>query len=166
MNLDPILNAPLEIQIHMLFALPALIFTPIAMFRTRRDGLHKLTGYLGVIGMIGLAVSGLFIESGMALVWHFGPIHLLSALTLHGVGEGLYYIWKRDLKAHRQAMQGLFFGAVGLATSFTFLPGRTMNRVLFGEPSDLGWVIVAVAVIAVTAFRARWFRKPLSEAMR
>ena len=113
-------------------------------------------GYLAVLGMLGLAVTGLMIPSDLAVIGWFGPIHIFSIFTFWGVGEGLWYIWQRNIAAHRKAMQGVFFGAVGLAGVMTFLPGRTMNRVLFGEATWLGWVFCAVGAALVIWVWLRW----------
>jgi uncharacterized membrane protein len=34
---------------------------------------------------------------------------------------------------HRRAMLGLFFGALVMAGIFTFMPGRIMHAVVFGD---------------------------------
>lgn len=146
MTLDPILNAPTNIQFHIVFAIVAMALGPFALFRNRRDHLHKIIGYVWVLAMLGLAISGLTIRSEIAVIAWFGPIHLFSVFTLWGVSEGLYYIRKGEVQKHREAMQSLWFGAMGLAGLFTFLPGRTMNRALFGEPSNLGWAVIALGL--------------------
>lgn len=149
MTLDPILNAPLVIQLHILSALPALFLGPFALFRSRRDTWHKVLGYSWVLCMISVAVTGLMIPSDIAIVAWFGPIHLFSVFTLWGVAEGLYYIKRGNIQKHIASMQSVWFGAMALASLFTFLPGRRLNRSIFGEPSNWGYVIIAVGLVGV-----------------
>ena len=144
MTLEPIFTAPAEIRIHVIFAIVALLAGPLALFRKRRDRVHKLSGFTWVIGITGLAVSGLFISSEITVIGHFGPIHLLCGLALWGVGDGLYSVWKGDIMRHRTAMRSVWFGAMGLAGLLTLLPGRLINRMIFGEPSDLGYLGIAI----------------------
>lgn len=149
MNLEPMLEAPAIIQIHVLFALPALVVGPFALFRAKRDLIHKCLGYFWMVAMLGVAISGLFIPSDIALIGWLGPIHLFSFFTLWGVSEGLYYIKKGKVQKHREAMQSVWFGAMGLAGLFTLLPGRRMNIAIFGEPSDYGFVAIGIGLIVL-----------------
>ena len=45
MSFDPLLTAPFQIQLHVGFAVIAIVLGPIALFRTRRDRIHRITGY-------------------------------------------------------------------------------------------------------------------------
>ncbi len=156
MTLDPILDAPLSVQIHLVFALPALLVGPFALFRQRRDRLHKALGYVFVLTLFGLAVSGLFIRSGAPVVLHFGPIHLLSLFTLHGLAGGLWAIRKGDIAAHRETMRSLWFGAMGLAGLFTLVPGRTMHAVLIEPLGWPAWPLIGAGVVALAVIWRRW----------
>ncbi len=157
MTLDPIYTASLAIQLHVAAALPALVIGPVVVFRPNRDRIHKILGYVWIAAMLGLAVSGLFIESDIALVGHFGPIHLLSLFTLWGVVEGLGHAIRRNIPAHRATMQNLWFGAMGLAGLMTLLPGRRMNEVLFSGDEHLGWIAIAVGLMGLILL---WRRTP------
>ena len=89
MTLDPLMAAPLVVQLHVGFAAVAICVGPFALFRTRRDRLHKVLGYIWVVGIVGLSLTGLWIESAMPVLGPFGPIHPLSLLALWGVAHGL-----------------------------------------------------------------------------
>lgn len=158
MTLDPLLTAPLAVQLHVAIALVALPVGPIVLFRTRRDRMHKGLGYLWVAAMVGLALSGLWIESEFPVLGRFGPIHLLSFFALFGLGQGLWRIWQRDVAGHRAAMQSVWFGAMGLAGLFTLLPGRLMNRMLFADTPDAGLWALAIG-IAVLIPGWLWWRR-------
>lgn len=149
MTLDPILFAPLVIQLHVAAALPALVLGPFALFRNRRDRWHRRLGYAWVISMLALAVSGLFIPAGFAFVGPFGPIHLFSLLAIWGVLDGVRLIRRGDLQGHRIAMQSVWFGAVGITGLLTLVPGRAMNRVLFGETPQTAYLVIGLGLVAL-----------------
>lgn len=148
MNFDPILSAPFEVQLHIAAALIALSVGPIALYRMRRDRVHKFVGYVWVTAMTVLAVSGLFIEAVvLPLVGPFGPIHLFSIWALASLWLAMAAIFKRDVARHRAIMAALYWQAIGITGILALLPGRRMNAVLFGEAEWVGlWVISAVAV--------------------
>lgn len=147
MTLDPILNAPFEIFIHIVFAVLAIVIGPFALFRDKRDQMHRALGYAWVVAMAGLAVSGLFIKGSFAIIGPFGPIHALSLFALWGLAQGVYFARQGDIRSHQAVMKSVWYGAIGITGLLTLLPGRTMNRVLFGEPSDKGFVVIAIGLV-------------------
>lgn len=149
MTLTPILTASPLIQAHILAALPALLLGPLALFRTRRDRAHKVLGYVWVVSMAALAVTGLFIPSRIPLVLHMGPIHALSFLTLWSLWRAMRAIWRGDIAAHRRTMQQLWFAAIGVTGLFTLAPGRVMHRAVFGAVEPAGWLVIAIGLAAL-----------------
>ncbi len=157
MTLTPILSAPPIIQLHIAAALPALVLGPIALFRARRDRLHRLAGYAWAVAMLVLAGTGLFIRGGFAVVGGFGPIHLLSLITIWWVIAGIGHARRGDIAAHRATMQGLWFGAMGLAGLFTLMPGRVMNHALLGGAPAAGYGAVGAGLVLLAVL---WRRRP------
>lgn len=150
MSLSPLLEASPIIQAHVAAALPAAIFGPVAMFRRRKDRWHKLSGYVGLCALALLAATGLFIPShGLRLVGMFGPIHVLSVLTLFAIGHALHAARAGRIEAHKLAMRQVWFGALGFAGIFTLVPGRIMNRVLFGADGGSGWTAIAIGLLGL-----------------
>ena len=149
MTLDPILSAPFEIRLHLAFAALALVFGPVALFRGRRDLVHRVTGYVGAVGMVGLAVTGLFIESDFPVIGHFGPIHLFSVYALFSLTKAIHHARQGNHVAHAGWMRGLWFAGLGITGLLTLLPGRVLNRALFGEPDMAGVAVMAVGVLAL-----------------
>ena len=149
MQFDALAMAPLAVQIHVAAALPALVLGPVAIWRRRRDRLHRLAGRAWVIAMAVLAGSSFFITEAR----QFGPfsvIHILSVLTFCGLWQGLRAIRKGDILAHQRAMRGLYMQALILAGVFTFLPGRRMNALLFSQSPQVGfWVMMAIGLCAL-----------------
>ena len=149
-TLAPLMDAAPVVQIHAVSALLALVLGPVALFRRRRDRGHRVVGYTWIAAMAVTALSSFWIN-GMALIGPFGPIHLLSVLTLVTLTLGLRAARQRRIAAHRQMMQALYLWALGVAGLFTLLPGRVMHRVVFGADSPLGFAVLALAVLGALA---------------
>lgn len=156
-NPEPLLSATPIIQAHVATALPALLLGPVALFRRRRDRLHKITGYAWVVSMLALALTGLFIPShSLALIGPFGPIHLLSFLTLWSVLSGVAHARAGRITAHQTAMRVTWFAALGLAGLFTLAPGRIMNEMLIGARPEAG---PALIVAGLALLGILWWRR-------
>lgn len=151
MTFDPILSAPLAVQIHLSVAIVAMLLGPVAIYRQRRDVVHKAVGRVWVLAMAVLAISGFFIPAQvLPMIGAFGPIHLLSVWTLISLVRGIRAILRRDVARHRAAMRGLYWQALGIVGLFTLLPGRRLNEVLFGETDWIGlWLVGAVGLGAL-----------------
>ncbi|MEP1537350.1 MAG: DUF2306 domain-containing protein [Paracoccaceae bacterium] len=158
MDTAPFLELPLYIQLHAASATLAILIGPIAIYRKRRDRLHKSAGYLWVLSMLTVAITGLFIPSfGLAVVGHLGPIHLFVALTIVSLWQGMHAIFRGNITAHRAALSGLYWQGLILAGLFNFIPGRMTNRSLFPENPELGYVVMALGGALIVWIR---FIKP------
>ena len=148
MTLTPFLDAPLIVQIHAGFAVPALLLGPLALFARTGWRLHRIAGYAWLTAMTGLAVSGLLIPAhDWALIGPVGPIHLVALWTLWGLAGALRLARRGQIAAHRREMKSIWFGAMGVAGLLTLLPGRTINRMVFGAPSEAGYLLIAVGLV-------------------
>lgn len=146
MSPDPVLTAPAIIQFHIAVALIALVLGPVALWRNRRDRLHKIIGYIWVTAMTAVAVSAFLIPSHFSSVG-LGPIHLLAAYALVGLWVAMAAIFRGDIKTHRETMMNLYVRGIALAGAFNFLPGRSVQRALIPEAEVLGYAIIAAALI-------------------
>jgi uncharacterized membrane protein len=145
MNFAPFLELPLIIQAHASSALLAVFLGPFAILRRRRDRLHKISGYVWVVAMLSVAVTSLFIPSfGVAVIGHFGPIHLFAVLTLVSLWQGMRAIFRGDITGHRAWLSGLYWQGLLVAGLVNFLPGRAVNRMLFSDMPDAGFVVIGV----------------------
>lgn len=152
MSLDPILSAPLAIQIHAASATAAMLLGALILFRRKGTPLHKLMGRVWVGLMLIVATSAIFINE-IRLIGPFSPIHVFVVMTYYGIWEGIREIRRGNVQAHQASMKSLYLGALLLTGAFTLLPGRRMHAVLFG--ADSGWVPSLIAVplaLALTAF--------------
>ena len=157
-TLAPLIESPLTVQVHAAAALVAMLLGPFVLFRARRDRLHRSLGRVWIGAMAITALSSFGIHD-MALIGPFGPIHLLSVLTLASLALGLRAAMQGRIAAHRATMRSLYFWALGVAGLFTLLPGRTMHQVVFGADTPAGFALLAGAVV-VLALAVRWRPRP------
>ena len=135
MTLEPLLRAPLAVQIHVATVLPAFLLGTWQIFISRKGApLHRAIGFIYLALMTVTAFTTLFIHILMPTSPFFGlsPLHLLIPLTLFGVIGALHGAWTHNIREHKIAMICLYAGAILIAGSLTFLPGRIMHAVVFG----------------------------------
>ena len=145
MSLDLFIYAPFAIQLHVIAALCAVIIGPMVLLRRSRDRWHKNFGYAWVIAMAVTALSSFAIKAEIG-PGPISPIHLLSVFTLLGLWKGITAARARRIKDHQKEMRSLYFWAIGIAGLFTFLPGRRMNLMLFGDAGMFGFIVMAVLI--------------------
>ena len=163
MDVTALSDAPLAVQCHIGFALPALVLGPIALLRHRRDLVHRLVGRAWVVAMLGLSISSFFVHS-VGMIGPFSPLHILSVTTLIGLIVALRAAVRRDFIAHGRAMRALFLQALVGAGVFTFLPGRRLNALFdAANPQLVFWLAVLIGLIATGAI---WFHPPLSRTLK
>ena len=148
MTLVPLYTADPIVQFHVVCALFALVLGPVALYRRRRDRVHKLLGYSWVCAIAGVALSSFGIHS-FAVIGPFSPIHALSLFTLWSLYEGLRLIRSGRVIGHRIVMRNLYWYGLCVAGLFNFLPGRTMNKVLLGGQDGLGYVVTGIGLVLI-----------------
>ncbi|MEL6645340.1 MAG: DUF2306 domain-containing protein [Pseudomonadota bacterium] len=150
MDVTAITQSTPLVHVHLLCALCAVLIGPVALWRQRRDRLHKICGYAFVAAMAGLALSGFAIPSAVfAAIGPFGPIHVLCIVTLFGLWQGVTAARRGQITRHRAHMRGLYFGALLITGLFTVMPGRALNRALFPETPEFGWIFVTLGTLAL-----------------
>ena len=75
------------------------------------------------------ATAAIFVKS--LRPGHFSWIHVFVPITLFGVASAIWRIRRGDVKGHRAAMLGVYFGGLVIAGALTFYPGRLMYRLFF-----------------------------------
>lgn len=129
MNWEYFTGVGLAIQIHMVAALTALCLGIVMFSRQKGTPSHKMIGRIFAILMFLTAFSAIFIRhlnNGK-----FSWIHIFVIVTFVALFETFYYIRKGDVKRHKQAVTGLFFGALLIPGFFSLMPGRTMWMLFF-----------------------------------
>lgn len=161
MNLAPLLDAPLAIQIHVATVIPAAILGPYMFWARKGTSAHRLLGKVWLGLMVVAALSSFFIHT-INLFLGLSPIHLLSAYVLYGSWTSIAAARAHRLREHKLNVIGMYVGGIIVAGGFTLLPGRLMHEIMFTWPNAwpdmmrlamfLG--IMAGFVILLTVFSA------------
>ena len=137
-NLQPILEAPLAIQLHFVTVVPAFFLGAWQLLVSHKGSAsHRVIGKVYLTLMSITAVAAFFIPSFTGFSIDAGPIrlgliHLFIPLTVHGIWRTRKALRAGDIAAHKASMRGLYFGGLIIAGALTFLPGRIMYRMFFG----------------------------------
>lgn len=145
MSLQPLLDAPLAVQFHVATVIPAAVLGAFIFLRPKGTAIHRLLGKIWVALMIGTSVSTFFIHE-LRVFYGFSPIHLLSLLTIYGCLQSVYFARRGDIKRHMRIMQSVYLGGIVIAGGFTFVPGRIMHEIAFGDGNP-GFVVLFAGVL-------------------
>jgi uncharacterized membrane protein len=132
MTLEPLLAAPLLIQVHAFAALSALALGIFQLAAPKGTTRHRITGWIWAGLMATIVVTSIGIHE-MRTWGPWSPIHLLSVFTAVMLPLGIVHARRHRVKAHRASMIWLFVGALIIAGIFTLFPGRIMHQVVFGR---------------------------------
>jgi uncharacterized membrane protein len=153
-DFTPLLEADLAIRIHAFAAMETILLTPFALFRRKRDLIHRITGYAWVTNMLVVAISSFWIMENQ-IIGPFSPIHALSVLVLFNMFNAIRQVRRGNVQAHKGIMKGTALWGLGIAGLITLVPGRIMNAVVFGggEPGPANtigsYLTIAVAGAAI-----------------
>ena len=155
MDLSHFTDLPPLLHLHLWSAVLALTLGPVAIYRHRRDALHKIAGYVWVTAMALAALSSFGPTAQIVpLVGGFGVIHGLAVLLLTGLWQAVAAIRAGQVASHRAQMRALYWQALAVAGLFTLLPGRLLNDALFGHASRVALWGISLVGIAILAARA------------
>jgi len=132
MSLAPLLNASPVIQIHAFAAMGAFALGLVQFAAPKGTLPHRTIGWIWVALMAMIAISSFWIHS-IRMIGPFSPIHALSIFTLVMLPLAVMHAHRHRVMQHRKAMISIFVGALVIAGAFTFLPGRVMHAVAFGN---------------------------------
>lgn len=134
MNLAPLLNAVAPIPLHAFAALAALVLGIVQLAAPKGTLPHRTLGWIWVALMLTIAVSSFWIHGVGPRLWReWSPIHLLSIFAPLMLVLAVFYARTHNVKGHKITMISIFTGALVIAGIFTFVPGRIMHKVLFGN---------------------------------
>lgn len=170
-NLSPLLDASLPIQIHVATVVPAALIGPYLFLSRKGSPRHRLVGKVWLGLMVASALSSFFIHT-INLFLGFSPIHLLSAYVLYGSWSAIRAARAHRIREHKLTVIGIYVGGIIIAGGFTLLPGRVMHEVLFTWPAqwpDLARLTVFLAMmagsVAVTAILSAFAMRPRGAAL-
>jgi uncharacterized membrane protein len=151
MSFQPLLDAPIAVQFHVATVVPAAILGAFIFLRPKGTAIHRLLGKIWVMLMVTTSVSTFFIHE-LRVFYGFSPIHLLSAFTIYGCLQSVYFARRGDIRRHMRIMQGVYIGGIVVAGGFTFVPGRLMHEVAFGDGKAGFAALSAGALVFVFLF--------------
>ncbi|UXT41479.1 DUF2306 domain-containing protein [Agrobacterium leguminum] len=160
MSLQPLLDAPFAVQLHVATVIPAAIIGAVVLFSPKGTPLHRLLGKIWVVLMVVTSFSTFFIHE-LNVFYGFSPIHLMSIFTIYGCLQSVYFARRGEIKHHMRIMQGVYLGGIVIAGGLTFLPTRIMNEVVFGNGGDdfltllVGGLLFVFLFVAVFRQRRR-----------
>lgn len=136
----------LQVQIHWMAAVTSLVFGLMVLARKKGTPFHRFMGRAFVFSMVVTSLSAFFVrnveENAAYSIWaDFSAIHLLIPFTLFYLFLGIRAIRRGDVKAHKFCMIFTFVGGIGIAGAFTFLPGRHMHSLFFGDPAEIQYLV-------------------------
>jgi uncharacterized membrane protein len=133
MSLEPLLNAPLVVQLHAVAAFAALLLGIVQLAAPKGTLPHRTLGWIWVLLLLTISTSSFWIHGHSWRLWRtWSPIHLLSILTPILLLAGVLAARRHNVRRHKITMVSIFIGALVIAGLFTFVPGRIMHHVLFG----------------------------------
>jgi uncharacterized membrane protein len=132
MSLQPLLDAAPAIQIHAFAAMAAFALGLVQLAAPKGTLPHRTVGYLWVALMVVVAGTSFWIHD-LRMWGPWSAIHLLSIFTLATLPFAVLHARRHRVIQHRNAMLTMFAGALVIAGLFTFLPGRIMHAVAFGN---------------------------------
>ena len=130
MTLGPLLNASPAIQIHAFAAMAAFALGVVQFAAPKGTVPHRAIGWAWVALMALVSITAFFIHD-IRMWGPWSPIHLLAIFTLAMLPLAVRHARRHRVASHRQAMIGIFVGALVVAGLFTFVPGRIMHAVTF-----------------------------------
>jgi uncharacterized membrane protein len=138
MSLDPLLQAPLVVQVHASGAVAAFILGLIQILAPKGTLPHKTIGAIWIGIMVVVAASSAFIlrpPTEDATYWErLSFIHLFIPITAIGLVSGLRLLLRGGpaMKRHSWPFISVFIGGLVVAGALAFLPGRILHEVVFG----------------------------------
>lgn len=132
MTLQPLLDAAPIIQAHAFAAMGAFVLRVVQLAAPKGTLPHRTIGYIWVALMVIICVTAFWIHE--LRIWGpWSPIHLLAIFTLAVLPFAILHARRHRIAQHRRAMISIFAGALVIAGLFTFVPGRIMYAVAFGN---------------------------------
>ena len=121
---------PLAIQLHLVAAFGAILLGALLMWLRKGRTLHRAGGWIWV-GLVALVAGSSFFIRGLNGS-SLSVLHLFTGWTLITLPLAVLWARRHEVKRHRRAMMGLFYGGFAINLAFAFIPGRTLWRLFFG----------------------------------
>lgn len=118
------------IQLHLVTALAALALGAVLMTARKGRTFHRVAGWIWVSLVSVTAGATLFIAELNHGAWSL--LHLFTGWVLIILPLAVFWAKRREIRRHRRAMMGLFYGGFAVNLVIAFIPGRTLWMMFFG----------------------------------
>jgi uncharacterized membrane protein len=147
MTLEPLLQAPVFIQIHAGLALSAVTLGAVQFLAPKGTIPHRALGYTWVT-LMGLMLIAAFVNHDIFAYGLFSPkvcshgkltcasIHILSVGTFLALPYAVLHARHANIAYHKTMMFVLFMIVLVLGTVLTTIPHRIMHTVVFGAAAE------------------------------
>ena len=117
----------LLLQIHLLFAILAVIICMINLAERKGSIHHKMIGWIWVISILFVAISSFWITE----LNHgkFSFIHILTIWTLTSLTLAILYIKRKNVRGHAVFIIVTMIGLIVVGI-LALLPGRFLSHVV------------------------------------
>ncbi len=118
------------VQIHLLTALAALVLGGVLMTVRKGRTFHRVAGWAWVSLVMVTAGATVFITQLNHGAWSW--LHLFTGWVLLITPLAVIWAKRREVRKHRRAMMGLFYGGFAINLFIAFIPGRTLWMMFLG----------------------------------
>lgn len=119
---------------HLVVIIPCIFLGAYLLLFPKATTTHRLLGkiYLTLMGITALITLIIPSQWNARILNHFGPLHLLSCVTLYTISSAYLAVRKKNIASHKRSMFMLYFCGIILAGSWAILgEGRLLNLFFF-----------------------------------
>jgi uncharacterized membrane protein len=135
MNLAPLIEAPMQIQVHVAAVAVAMALGPVQLLLPKGTRGHVFSGRVWVGAMVVTCLSAMLIldRPFSPSIGPFSWLHGLALFTLAMLYRAVRLARAGDIWQHRITMTCLILFALGIPAIFAVaVPGRILNKAFFG----------------------------------
>lgn len=158
MIFEPLLHAPVAVQIHVATVVPAAFLGAFLLASRKGTPAHRMLGKIWLGLMVASALSSFFIHD-LRMVGPFSPIHLISIFVLWSATVAYRTARAGRIAEHRRAVNGLYFGGIVGAGVFTLLPGRLMNHVFLQSLTGMTVLGLTIGALVLASLCVNQLRR-------
>lgn len=154
MHLELLAREPFVIQLHVATIVPSFFLGTWLIFFSRKGSrYHRSLGFIYLGLMTITSFTAMFVQS--IRPGYYSWFHIFIPITLWGVFPAIWRIRQGDMRGHRRAMLGTYFGGLIAAGALSFAPGRLMHALFLGAAYLEAAARMASAIWAARS-RAMW----------
>ncbi len=129
MNIEPLINAPLILKVHIATAAVAVLVGATQLISKKGTKFHFYRGWLWVFLMAIVALTAMILPERRQSTYILTTT--LTVWLVVGLPLGIWAIKRGNIMLHRAFMLGLYAGGLIIALVFTLTPGRLLYKIFF-----------------------------------